>query len=94
MTFKQQNQTEQEENIETIEYWTWTLTMIIMLENIFNVQQVQASLPDPGVGILKNKINKTYLSSQWQQISWIGKGLNLKILYFRIPVNNQLDALF
>ena len=56
MTFKQQNQTEQEENIETIEYWTWTLTMIIMLENIFNVQQVQASLPDPGVGILTHSL--------------------------------------
>jgi len=63
MIFKQQHQTGQEENIETLEYWTWALTMIIMLENMFNVQQDQASLPDPGRGILKNKINKTYLSS-------------------------------
>jgi len=40
------------------------LTIIIMLENMFNVQQVQVSLPDPGIGILKDKINKTYISSQ------------------------------
>jgi hypothetical protein len=33
--------------------------MIIMLENMFNVQQVQASLSDPGIGILKNEINST-----------------------------------
>jgi len=59
MIFKQQNQTGQEENIEKIEYWTWTLTIIIMLENMFNIQQVQASLSDPGIGILKNEINKT-----------------------------------
>jgi len=40
--------------------------MIIMLlvENMFNVQQVQVSLPDPGIGTLKDKINKTYISSQ------------------------------
>jgi hypothetical protein len=44
MIFKQQNRTGQEENIETTEYWTWALTMIIMLENMFNVQQVQVSL--------------------------------------------------
>jgi len=30
-----------------------------MLENMFNIQQVQASLSDPGIGILKNEINKT-----------------------------------
>jgi hypothetical protein len=62
MIFKQQNQTGQKENIETIEYWTWTLRVIIMPENMFNVQQVQVSLPDPGIDIL-NKINKTYISS-------------------------------
>ena len=45
MIFKQQNQTGQEENIESIEYWTSTLSMIIMLENVFNVLQVQVSLP-------------------------------------------------
>jgi hypothetical protein len=62
MIFKQQNQTGQKKNIETIEYWAWTLRENIMPENMFNVQQVQVSLPDPGIDYL-NKINKTYISS-------------------------------
>jgi hypothetical protein len=62
MIFNQQNQTGQKENIEIIEYWAWNLRVNIMPENMFNVQEVQVSLPDTGIDVL-NKINKTYISS-------------------------------